>query len=607
MFSNKIKFLLLVIISAIAMIAVDSLVLIFFGCSYGHVFSKFVPPGFLFIAIYGFILGRNSRCFASGFFGNIAKEETDKRLKELGSIPIRMIGMNVVLHAAFLGVLFFPKEYMDIDPSVKTAIFMAVLSLGMLAGTFVYVISDGLVSKALITHSLTQYPRNLRENRQGLKIMIIPMAVALVTIVFSSAVMMLSANRSGGTVFATLALFFFIIATLAFVLKKNSFIIFSAVITQLENLSSAKKDLTKRINVCSVDEVGTIAGMVNTFSRHVGEGIKDIKGGQQELSAVGKQLEKNASSMADSITNISSAAEQVLVKTKGQMESVNTSSKAIEKISGNIKTLENSIDDQIASMNQASAAVEEMVGNIVSIGSVTEKMAVQFKTVEEAAVTGRRIQKESSERISQIVEESQSLQEANRIIATIAAQTNLLAMNAAIEAAHAGAAGKGFSVVADEIRKLAENSSVESHKIGIELKQIVATIDLIVKDAELSGGAFDKVSSRATETEKLILEVDNAIHEQKTGTQQVMESLRAMDEVNTKVSDGSKEIALENESLLQEIHTLQGSATEISARMGEMSNNINHINAGAREVSDLAAKTHSSIEKISGIVDSFNV
>jgi methyl-accepting chemotaxis protein len=199
------------------------------------------------------------------------------------------------------------------------------------------------------------------------------------------------------------------------------------------------------------------------------------------------------------------------------------------------------------------------------------------------------------------------LQEANKIIATIAAQTNLLSMNAAIEAAHAGEAGRGFSVVADEIRKLAENSSSESRKISVELKQIVATIDHIVKDAEASGTAFAEVSRRIGETEKLVIEVNNAIQEQKTGAGQVMESLKAMNDTNAHVSADSQKMGQGNETMLQEISVLQSSAVEIETRMEEMSASIKKIESGAQEVSNLAASSHSSIEKISVIADGFEV
>jgi methyl-accepting chemotaxis protein len=258
-------------------------------------------------------------------------------------------------------------------------------------------------------------------------------------------------------------------------------------------------------------------------------------------------------------------------------------------------------------MNQASAAVEEMIGNISSIGQGTKKMADHFKTVSDAAEDGTRIQKESADRIREIVEQSQSLQETNKIIASIAAKTNLLAMNAAIEAAHAGEAGKGFSVVADEIRKLAESSATESHKIKDELKQVIQSIDRIVHDSEASEGSFAEVSLRIGETEKLVYEVDNAINEQKSGAGQVLDALRTMNGISGKVSEGSKDIGRNIDVMAGQINSLEASAVDISSSVNEMFTGIKNINSGAQQVSDLSVINRSSIQKISKVVDEFIV
>ncbi|MDR0497881.1 MAG: methyl-accepting chemotaxis protein [Treponema sp.] len=603
--NKKHVFIILIAACGIAMGIADFFVLAVFEPMLSGLHMRFGLPALAFVLVYTVILGRNGRCFDPAFFSNATEDEILKRLKAIGSVPIRMIAMTAVLHSLFVGLLFFKAEYLGLNPDTRGSLYLMVMSLGLTVGLFVYVVCDGLVSRALIVNSLTHYPRTLREGRQALKAMIVPAAAVLVSIVYTRAVTMLGTGSGVGI--APLIIFFLLIAVLAFFLKRNSASLFEAVTEQLDNLSSDKKDLRRRICVCCVDEIATITGLVNTFSEHVGEGIRDIKDGQKELSTVGMRLEKNASGMAASISRISGASEQVLVKTRGQLESVNSASRTTHEMIGHIKSLEESINIQSSSMSQASSAVEKMVGNISSIGTVTEKMASQFETVGEAADEGSRIQKENGERIQAIVEESEALQEANRIIAAIAAQTNLLAMNAAFEAAHAGELGRGFSVVADEIRKLAENASSESHKISAELKKIAGTINQIVKDATATGDAFNEVSQRINETEKLVIEVNNAVHEQKTGAGQVIDSLRVMNEITAKVSGGSREMSQGSESMLQEINALQKSAGDIETSMEEMSEGIRNINSGAQEVSNLAVNVHSSIEKISAIANSFEV
>ncbi|MDR0495817.1 MAG: methyl-accepting chemotaxis protein [Treponema sp.] len=616
--NKKNHFWMLVLASGTSLVLVDFAVMLFFGQSLSLLISRFCPVALVFIAAYSGVMGLNARCFDSEYFKKCRETDYEPRLKKIGSVPIKMIAMNVVVHSLFLGAIFFRNEFLGINPAIKTYLFLAALAFGMLVGTFLYVTGDSLVFNTLLSNNLSGYPRSLREKRQELKFFIVPPVVCLMSLLFGCSVALLSIERIGisldklnesgwSVIQIPMVVFCISVIILALFFKRSLSNFYSLIVKQMENLSSERKDLTRRVLICSVDELGSISGMVNSFCDNLSSGIQDIKAGQKKLSAVGERLEINASGIAASISQISGAAGQVLAKTKGQMDNANTSSRTIHEMIKHIKSLDESINVQTLSMNQASASVEEMVGNISSIGSITEKMASQFETVGEAAEQGSRIQNESGERIHTIVMQSQALQEANKIIATIAAQTNLLAMNAAIEAAHAGELGRGFSVVADEIRKLAVNSSAESKKIGAELRQIVGTIDLIVKDSAASGTAFAEVAQRIDETEKLVIQVDRAIKEQKVGAEQVMDSLRVMNDHTAKVSGGSREMSQGSDTVLQEIDNLQSSANEIESRMEEISSGINSITSGAKEVSDHAAAAQSSIQKISAIVDSFVV
>lgn len=608
--NKKYQFLLLVFLTGAINTLADFLAMVIFARFSPSMYEKFAIAALAYVIIQCAILGRNAKCFDPAYFRNVEWNLFSKRLGTMGSVPIRMIGMHVVLHTLFLSAIFFVNSnYLGIDELIKLPLYLVILCFGVLVGTIIYVTSDALVTKTLVPYELTKYPRDFREKRQALKMLIIPLAVCVFALPYGSAIIILSEDLARGWAFILVPLLIFLagITAMCLSLRRNTSTLYSLVIDQLENLSSEQKDLTRRISVCSVDELGTITGMINTFSEHLGDGIRDIKTGQKDLSVVGDRLEENAVGMMESFTRISELSEQALGMTQGQKDNVYNSSLAIEKIAIQIGSLERTIDTQASSMTEASAAVEEMVGNIASIGAVTEKMASQFRTVGMAAEEGSQIQLGSRTRISEIVEQSQSLQETNKIIATIAAQTNLLAMNAAIEAAHAGESGKGFSVVADEIRKLAENSAAESKKIGTELKQIADTITRIVKDAETTGSAFAEVSRRINDTQKLVTEVDNAIREQKTGAGEVMESLKTMNETTLQVRDGSMEIDRSNEAVLREIGALKDSAGSIAERMEEISIGIKTATGGAREVSSLSGEVHSSIRKISAIADSFEV
>jgi methyl-accepting chemotaxis protein len=616
--NKTLNYLVLVISGGIAIILADSIVLFFFDHSFSRIIHEFALPSVIFIIIFTAVLSLNTKCFSADYFHNCNESEYKKRFKRIGAIPIKLIGVGVIIHLIFLVIVFFSGIFLNIDSNIKMPMFLAVISFGILAGAFMYVISDTLVFKTLIDHDLTNYPRDLRDKRQESKFFIFPIVVSIMSLLFASAVTVLGISRAGGTlehinnrgwhiVQLSVVFYFFTVLILALVVKRNLGKVFSSILEQMENLSSERKDLTQCIRIFSVDELAALSGMVNSFCEQLSWGIKDIKNGQYELSGAQGVLEENVTTIEDSLNTITQDAQQIQKKTKDQIESVDTSTKAVKDIASLIEKMEKSVSTQTTSMSQGSAAVEEMVSNISSIGTVTERMTAQFMTVEKASEEGKLIQNGSKERIRKIVDQSHSLQETNKIITAIAAQTNLLAMNAAIEAAHAGPMGKGFSVVADEIRKLAENSSKESHKIGAELKEIVNTINSIVKDAENSERVFSEVSTRINETEKLVFEVDNAINEQKAGADQVLESLKAMNDINSQVVNYSRQMSSGNGIMLREINTLHDSAVEVSSRIEKVSQGIKKINKGAQDVTNQAVRSRDSIDIISSIADEFKV
>jgi methyl-accepting chemotaxis protein len=573
-------------------------------------------PALAYWVLSSLILCRGGAAFDEAGFRASGNTYT-RALKKLGAVPIKSIGLSIVFLLIFLGSVFVQGTRAGL-PDAPGPLFLMVLASGILLSTFIYVIADGMVSRTLISYALTSYPRDLREKRQGLKFLIIPLAVAIICMPFAFAAATLGFAQAGtplsvissGTwlLLAGLLVFlFFCILFLASILKRNLAFLFESVIIQLENLSSDTKDLTRRISICSVDEMGTIAGMMNTFSDTVGLGMGEIKKGQRQLSTSSEEVKTNAADMAASIDLISAGIEQVRGKALSQLRQAEASAGEMTRIAESIENLDRSIEAQSGSISQASAAVEEMVGNIASIGNATQKMLNQFKTVQTAAATGQSIQTDSVAQVREVVEQSKTLQEANKIIAGIAAQTNLLAMNAAIEAAHAGDAGRGFAVVSDEIRKLAENSSRESQRISTELRQITETINRIVEGSAASVQAFNHVSEQVSATETLVAEVDQAIREQQDGAGQVLEALKGMNDTTAKVKSGSRAMKQGNAVMLENIDRLRADSTEIAGNLEETAKSITRINENAAQVSAMADDTKSAIEKISVTAEGFKV
>jgi methyl-accepting chemotaxis protein len=509
-----------------------------------------------------------------------------------------------VSHAAFLGVVFF-GDYLGIDPSIKGSLFLEALSFGMLVGTFVYVAGDGLVSRTLLAHNFTRYPHDCREKRQEAKAWIVPIAAILVTLGFTCSVTMLGIHRAGGTldvlkgsamssILIPLVVFFVSISALALTLKRNTGTLYASVIAQLENLSSEQKDLSKRISICYVDELGTIAGMINTFSEHLGDGIGTIKYKINGLDHTSYELSVNLADTSLAVLQIASNLddmENLMVKQENGAEEAGS---AVVVIKENIDSLNKMIEEQTESVNLSSAAIEEMTANIHSVTQTLAENSKNVGALTEASENGKTGLQKVAQEIQEIGRDSEGLLEINSVMDNIAAQTNFLSMNAAIEAAHAGEAGKGFAVVAEEIRKLAESSSKQSKTTASMLKKIKTSIDNITRSSNevlARFGAIDSSVKTVAVHEQNIL---NAMEEQETGGKQILESISRLRDTTATVKKGSNHMAESGETLVRETDGFIKTSQEAVESMSEILTGFNKIKISVDRVNEMSMENNRS-------------
>ena len=375
----------------------------------------------------------------------------------------------------------------------------------------------------------------------------------------------------------------------------------------LEDISSGDADLTKRIEQKSEDEIGDVVNGFNKFAGKLQNIIGDVKTSKDDLLVAGEDLSSATQDTASSITQIIANIESMKNQINSQNQSVSSTAGAVNEIASNIESLERMIESQSAGVTEASAAVEEMIGNITSVNSSVEKMALSFEELRANSQTGITKQEAVNERISQIESQSQMLQDANVAIASIAAQTNLLAMNAAIEAAHAGEAGKGFAVVADEIRKLSETSTAQSKTIGDQLNNIKDSINDVVSASSESSVAFEAVSRKLEETDALVIHIKSAMEEQNEGSKQITEALHNMNDSTVEVRNASSEMQEGNRMILEEVKQLQNATTQMTQSMEEMSVGARKINETGAALTNVSNQMKDSINKIGVQVDQFKV
>jgi methyl-accepting chemotaxis protein len=375
----------------------------------------------------------------------------------------------------------------------------------------------------------------------------------------------------------------------------------------IQEIATGNADLTNRIAVNTKDEIGSVVIGFNKFTGKLQAIVKEIKKSEGVLSDAGTKLseasQETSASISQILANIDGVSNQIMT----QASSVEETAGAVNEIASNIASLEKMISNQSAGVTEASAAVEEMIGNIGSVNRSVEKMAVSFEELLENTKVGFQKQQDVNEKIKQIETQSKILQEANQAIGTIASQTNLLAMNAAIEAAHAGDAGKGFSVVADEIRKLSETSTNQTKTIREELKKIKESIAEVVEASEESKIAFNSVSDKIVDTDQVIQQIKSAMEEQNVGSRQISQALHVMNDSTSEVRTASAEMSAGNKAILDEIQQLQNATMAIKDSVAEMGLGAQKISDTGSALSEITNIVNESINQISDQIGQFKV
>lgn len=377
--------------------------------------------------------------------------------------------------------------------------------------------------------------------------------------------------------------------------------------SNFRDISEGEGDLTARLTVSGSDEIAQLSEYFNRTLEKIRTAISHVKTNANGMQSLGESLAGNATNTASDISHIITNIDGVNERIAAQSDGVNQAADAVNTITENISQLDSMIEKQSASVSDASSAVEEMIGNIESVNSSMDKMAESFTLLAKNTDTGVIKQKDVNARIQQIEEESKMLHEANLAISNIASQTNLLAMNAAIEAAHAGEAGKGFAVVADEIRKLSETSSQQSKTIGLQLGSIKDSISSVVVASTEASSAFAMVSGKLSETEQLVQQIKGAMEEQQEGSRQITDALHRMNDSTGEVRRASKDISARNEVILDEMQKLRSSSETMRQGVEEISNGAHRIGESGTELARNSNDVRDAIEDISSQISMFKV
>ena len=291
---------------------------------------------------------------------------------------------------------------------------------------------------------------------------------------------------------------------------------------------------------------------------------------REKVEQISIVTDKVVSEMSQDIEDVNS---QVNIQNNGVVETSATT----ELIFNNLGGLNNLIREQAANVIQSSASVEQMIANIQAVTKTIDFMSNTFANLQIASDDGKTKISNVVEIINHISEQSEKLQEANGAIESIASQTNLLAMNAAIEAAHAGDVGRGFAVVADEIRKLAEMSNIQSKEITSNIKTIRTFIQTGTTTSTVADNSFQSILDQIRLLAQYLGQIKIAMDEQSEGSRQILEATTQINGITTQVRAGSGKMMEDIQAINTEMQKLLTGSAHVQIKTKALLNKTKAI------------------------------
>jgi methyl-accepting chemotaxis protein len=385
-------------------------------------------------------------------------------------------------------------------------------------------------------------------------------------------------------------------------------------------------DLMGRLGAAIDDFADRIAGIVRNIQR-ASVTVQNASGESTKLALqVDNRVKEELSALSQALqysSDLSGAAGTVADNAEAVARRVSDISSAVAEMAASIQEMDQNLLNLATVVEQAVANTQEMSASIVQVAGNADRVRSESNVTDQQVREGRNevlaLSKgmgSISDTVADVVTEMQSLDGASRqigeilgLIEEIADQTNLLALNAAIEAARAGEHGRGFAVVADEVRKLAENSASSTKQIGTlvadiqrrtsaVLERTARANSLVQSNAESARNVtsmIETISTRVTEVAQLVSEISVATMEQARASEELAKASEQMGAMTHEAAATMREQAITSNQILESVSEIENRTAQVARASTEQQGSIQALGTRIQQSTELGSKNSEAI------------